>query len=189
MPAERSYIAVNRSHQSDLQTHIYYIKPDDFLAILSEFTEFNKFQRTRAMRRRAYFRYIEQELQRSICDYNKKNESHANDSSQDLDSSNSSLISESLENEAHDNDYHSRMQRKKLLHQYTVSLIKTKYSNERILKKISAKIMEQFDPTTASYYMQLNSAKLLDENTQFHKTKMTQAKEGYELLSQEKFIY
>lgn len=29
-PAERSYIAVNKNHQSDLQTHIYFIKPDDF---------------------------------------------------------------------------------------------------------------------------------------------------------------
>jgi hypothetical protein len=49
--------------------------------------------------------------------------------------------------------------------------------------------MEKFDPSKASDQKQLNTAKFLDENTQFHSTQMTHAKEGYELLNQEKFIY
>jgi hypothetical protein len=39
------------------------------MAILNEFEEFDKFQRTRAMRRRAYIRYIEQEVQDEIYDF------------------------------------------------------------------------------------------------------------------------
>lgn len=36
-PAERSYIAMNKNHQSDLQTQVYFIKPDDFRDILNVF--------------------------------------------------------------------------------------------------------------------------------------------------------
>lgn len=57
--AERSYIATNINHQSDVFTQVYFIKPNDFHAIMSISQDFDKFQRTRALRRRAYVRHIE----------------------------------------------------------------------------------------------------------------------------------
>ena len=63
---------MNKSHQSDLQTQVYFIKPDDFHDILNVFQDFNKFQRTRAMRRRAYVRYIEEEMEKQIREYDSR---------------------------------------------------------------------------------------------------------------------
>lgn len=67
--AERSYVAVNRHSLFDAPTQVYYIKPNDFHAILDEFEEFDKFQRTRAIRRRAYIRFVEQEVQDEVYEF------------------------------------------------------------------------------------------------------------------------
>lgn len=40
-PAERSYIAVNRQSLLDVTTEVYFVKPDDFHAILNDFEDFD----------------------------------------------------------------------------------------------------------------------------------------------------
>jgi hypothetical protein len=47
---------------SDVSTQIYFCKQDEFLLILQEFKEFDLFVRTRAIRRRAYIRYLETKI-------------------------------------------------------------------------------------------------------------------------------
>lgn len=70
--AERSYVATNAHEFPSISTQYYFIKPHDFTSILNEFEEFDKFQRTRAIRRRAYIRYLEQEVQDEIYNYHHK---------------------------------------------------------------------------------------------------------------------
>lgn len=41
---------------------MYFVKPEDFHAILNDFEDFDQFVRTRAIRRRAYVRYLELEI-------------------------------------------------------------------------------------------------------------------------------
>lgn len=41
--AERSYVATNQNSMCDIMTQYYFIKPSDFMAILNEFEEFDKF--------------------------------------------------------------------------------------------------------------------------------------------------
>lgn len=41
------------------QTQVYYCEPKDFNKTLAEFAEFGNFCRSRALRRRAYIRYLE----------------------------------------------------------------------------------------------------------------------------------
>lgn len=65
-PAERTYTAVNKKMVEDISTQVYYCQSDDFSAILEDFDDFDKFVRTRAIRRRAYFRHLENELQAEI---------------------------------------------------------------------------------------------------------------------------
>ena len=62
MPAERSFIAVNKESLRNVSTQAYFIKNKAFNEIMSEFSEFDNFCRTRAIRRRAYLRYLEGEL-------------------------------------------------------------------------------------------------------------------------------
>lgn len=62
-PAERSYVAINRKMSSDVSTQVYFCRPDDFNHILSDFDDFDKFVKTRALRRRAYIRYLDAEMQ------------------------------------------------------------------------------------------------------------------------------
>ena len=61
-PAERSFVAVNKKLTLGVSTQIYFCKPSDFIAILDDFDEFDRFVRTRAIRRRAYIRYLENEF-------------------------------------------------------------------------------------------------------------------------------
>ena len=66
--AERSYIAINKKMSFEVNTQIYFCKPEDFLQILLDFDDFDKFVQARAMRRRAYVRYLENEMQKQIDD-------------------------------------------------------------------------------------------------------------------------
>jgi len=52
----------------EVNTQIYFCKPEDFLQILLDFDDFDKFVQARAMRRRAYVRYLENEMQKQIDD-------------------------------------------------------------------------------------------------------------------------
>jgi signal-transduction protein with cAMP-binding, CBS, and nucleotidyltransferase domain len=65
-PAERSFIAVNKQSNTTLSTMVYFCKPDDFNEILSDFDDFDKFVRTRAIRRKAYIRYLEEEFNKEL---------------------------------------------------------------------------------------------------------------------------
>lgn len=60
--AERSYIATNRKHHVDIFTVLYFVKANEFNAIMEEFKDFDLHVRLRAMRRRSYFRYLETEM-------------------------------------------------------------------------------------------------------------------------------
>ena len=57
----------------DVATAVYFVKPDDFHAILNDFEDFDFFVRTRAIRRRAFVRHLESqvvaEIQRTDSSY------------------------------------------------------------------------------------------------------------------------
>jgi tRNA(Ser,Leu) C12 N-acetylase TAN1 len=45
---------------------VYYCKPNDICEILGDFDDFDKFVRTRAIRRKAYIRYLEDEFNKEL---------------------------------------------------------------------------------------------------------------------------
>lgn len=61
-PSERSYIAINDRNDPTVSTQFYFIKPEYFHLMMEDFKDLNTLIKTRAIRRRAYFRFIEQEV-------------------------------------------------------------------------------------------------------------------------------
>jgi hypothetical protein len=66
----------------DVNTCAFFLKSDDFNNLLGDFPEFDQFIRTRAIRRRAYFRYLESEMVSEIL---KKTLDSSMESSSDFD--------------------------------------------------------------------------------------------------------
>jgi hypothetical protein len=61
----------------------------------------------------------------------------------------------------------------------TAVLVRTKYNDEKLLKKIYQKAELKSDPTQICDLMALNNKKLLAENIYFHSHQLVIAKEGF----------
>ena len=64
--AERSYIAVNKDEIPKMNTNVYIVNADTFNELLLDYSDFDKFCRTRAIRRRAYIRFRDREIMQEL---------------------------------------------------------------------------------------------------------------------------